>query len=195
MNISARAFKIGETDFGTILDFIGRNGYRTGVSSSNEAFINGTRDSFSGGSPEVFVDNVLLFDFNLLFDLDIDTVDEIYIDKSGIGSTRQNSTGTIKIYLKRGKENSQYISKNASFIATGGFSKNIVLKNSTFFSSKEFNAFGTLNWTPNTTLKENEIFQMKFPKGNQKVIQVLMEGFSEDGQLISEMKKIEVEGL
>jgi len=194
MNISARAFKIDETDFGTILDFIGRNGYRTGV-NNNEAFIKGTRDSFLGGSPEVFVDNVLLFDFNLLFDLDIDTVDEIYIDKSGIGSTRLNSSGTIRIYLKRGKENSQYISKYASFIATGGFSKNIVFKNSTFFSSKEFNAFGTLNWAPNTILKENEIFQMKFPKGNQAVIQVLMEGFSEDGQLISEIKKIPVTSL
>ena len=193
-NISARAFKIGETEFGTILDFIGRNGYRTGV-NNNEAFIRGTRDAFLGGSPEVFLDNVLLFDFNILFDLDIDTVDEIYIDKSGIGSNRQNSTGTIRIYLKRGKENSQYISKYASFIATGGFSKIFLFKNSTFFSSKEFNAFGTLHWTANSTLKENEIFQMKFPKGNQKVIQVLMEGFSEDGQLISEMKKIEVEGL
>lgn len=194
MNISARAFKIGETDFGTILDFIGRNGYRTGV-NNNEAFIKGTRDSFLGGSPEVFVDNVLLFDFNLLFDLDIDTVDEIYIDKSGIGSTRLNSSGTIRIYLKRGKENSQYISKYASFIATGGFSKNIVFKNSTFFSPKEFNAFGTLNWTANTTLKENEIFQMKFPKGNQTTIQVQMEGFSDDGQLISEIRRIPVENL
>jgi hypothetical protein len=194
-NISARAFKIGETDFGTILDFIGRNGYRTGVNNNNEAFIKGTRDSFLGGSPEVFVDNVFLFDFNLLFDLDIDTVDEIYIDKSGIGSNRQNSSGTIRIYLKRGKENSQYISRNASIIATGGFSATIEFKNSTFFSSKEFNAFGTLNWTPNTTLKENEIFQMKFPKANQTVIQVLMEGFSEDGQLISEIKKIPVVNL
>lgn len=194
INISARAFKIGETDFGTILDFIGRNGFRSGVENS-EAYIRGTRDAFTGGSPEVFLDNVLLFDFNILFDLDIDTVDEIYIDKSGIGSTRQNSTGTIRIYLKRGKENSQYISRYASFIATGGFSKNIAFKNSTFFSSKEFNAFGTLHWTPNTTLKENEIFQMKFSKGNQKVIQVLIEGFSEDGQLISEIKKIPVEAL
>jgi hypothetical protein len=194
-NINAIAFKIDETDFGTILDFIGRNGYRTGVSSSNEAFIRGTRDSFLGGSPEVFVDNVLLFDFNLLFDLDIDTVDEIYIDKSGIGSTRQNSSGTIKIYLKRGKENSQYISKNALFIATGGFSATIKFKNSTFFSSKEFNAFGTLNWTPTIVLNENESFQIKFPKGNQTVIQVQIEGFSEDGQLISEFKKIPINSL
>jgi hypothetical protein len=194
-NISARAFKISETDFGTILDFIGRNGYRTGVSGNNEAFIKGTRDSFLDGSPEVFVDNVLLFDFNLLFDLDIDTVDEIYIDKSGIGSTRLNSSGTIKIYLKRGKENSQYLSKYASFIATGGFSKNIEFKNSTFFGPKEFNAFGTLNWTANTTLKENEIFQIKFPKGNQNTIQVIIEGFSEDGQLISEIKKIPISNL
>lgn len=191
---SAIPHKISDREVGTILDFIGRNGFRTGV-YNNEAYIRGNRDSFSGGSPEVFLDNILLFDFNILFDLDIDNVDEIYIDKTGIGSVRQNSTGSIKIFLKRGKENSQYITKNASFIATGGFSKIFSYKNSIFFSPKEFDAFGTLYWTANTKVKENEIFQMKFPKGNQTVIDVLIEGFSEDGQLISVIKKIPVSPL
>ena len=193
-NINALAFKINEREVGTILDFIGRNGFQTGV-INNEAFIRPRRDSFSTGPPEVFVDDVLLFDFNLLFDLDIDNVDEIYIDKSGIGSARLNSSGTIKIYLIRGKENSFYISKCATLIATGGFSKDIAFNNSTFVNPKEFNSFGTLNWTTNTSLKENLNFEIKFPKGNQKEIQVLIEGFSDDGQLISEIKKIPIGNL
>ncbi len=191
ININALAFKIGETDFGNILDFIGRNGFQTGV-NINEAYIRSRRDSFSSGSPEVFVDNVLLFDFNILFDLDIDTVDEIYIDKSGIGSTRLNSSGTIKIFLKRGKENSSYISKCATLIATNGYSKNIEIKNSNFDNKKEFDLFGTLNWTSNFQLKEDKNLEIKFPKGNQNTIQIQIEGFSEDGQLISEIKKIPV---
>ena len=191
---NARAFKIDEREFGTILDFIGRNGFRTGV-NNGEAFIKSTRDAQSDGSPEVFVDGVLLFDFNLLFDLDIDTVDEVYIDKTGIASTRQNASGAIKIFLKRGKENKFYISKCSTIIATGGFSKNIKFKNATFDSQKEFNAFGTLNWSSNIPLKENGSFEIKFPKSNQNTIQVLIEGFSEDGQLISEIKKIPIQNL
>lgn len=192
--VNALAFKIDDREFGSILDFIGRNGFRTGV-NNGDAFIRSNRDSFAEGSPEVYVDNVFLFDFNLLFDLDIDTVDEVYIDKSGIGSIRQNSSGTIKIFLKRGKENSFYISKCSTLIATGGFTKNIAFKNSTFDNPREFNSFGTLNWSSNIVLKENQNFQIKFPKGNQDVIQVLIEGFSDDGQLISEIKKIPVETL
>ena len=134
----------------------------------------------------------MLFDFNLLFDLDIDTVDEVYIDKTGIASTRQNASGAIKIFLKRGKENKFYISKCSTIIATGGFSKNIKFKNATFDSQKEFNTFGTLHWSSNIPLKENGSFEIKFPKGNQNTIQVLIEGFSEDGQLVSEIKKIPI---
>ena len=140
--ISGQAFKIDDREFGTILDFIGRNGFRTGINNNSEAFINTTRDAFAAGSPEVFVDGVLLFDFNLLFDLDIDAVDEIYIDKSGIGSIRQNSSGSIKIFLKKGKENSLYLSKYSTLIAIGGFSKNIEFKNSTFNTQKEFYYLG-----------------------------------------------------
>jgi len=196
INISAVAYKIDDSEFGTILDFIGRNGFRTGINpATNDAFINSSRDAFASGSPEVFVDGILLFDFNLLFDLDIDTVDEVYIDKSGLGSARLNSSGTIKIFLKRGKENSFYISKCSTLIAIGGFSKNITFKNSNFDTQKEFNALGTMNWTSKIQLKENENFEIKFPKRDQNIIEVLIEGFSDDGKLISEIKKIPVSTL
>jgi len=196
INISAVAYKIDDSEFGTILDFIGRNGFRTGINpATNDAFINSSRDAFASGSPEVFVDGILLFDFNLLFDLDIDTVDEVYIDKSGLGSARLNSSGTIKIFLKRGKENSFYISKCSTLIAIGGFSKNITFKNSNFDTQKEFNALGTMNWTSKIQLKENENFEIKFPKRDQNIIEVLIEGFSDDGKLISEIKKLPVSTL
>ncbi len=85
-----------------------------------------------------------------------------------------------------------YTSKCSTMIAIGGFSKNITFNNSTFKNQKVFNLFGTLNWSPKIQLKDNQNFEIKFPKGNQNTIQVLIEGFSADGQLISEIKKIPV---
>jgi hypothetical protein len=191
ISVNSRAFKIDDREFGTILNFIGSNGFTTGVNNYSEPFIINNRSLGGAGSPQVFLDDVLLQDFNILFDLDIDTVDEIFIDKVGIGGFG-NNYGTIAIFLKKGKEISKYISKCSTMIAIGGFSKNIAFKNSNFNNPIEFNAFGTLNWSPKIELKDNQNFEIKLPKNNQSAIQVLVEGFSEDGQLISEVKKIPV---
>jgi hypothetical protein len=77
-------------------------------------------------------------------------------------------------------------------IVTNGFVKNIEFKNSYFETQKEFYYFGTLNWKPTIKIKDNPNFEIKFPKGNQKEIKVQIEGFTPEGQLISEIKKIPV---
>jgi hypothetical protein len=77
-------------------------------------------------------------------------------------------------------------------IVTNGFTPNIEFKNSNFETQKEFYYFGTLHWTPTITLKDSPNFEVKFPKGNQKEIKVQIEGFTPEGQLISEIKKIPV---
>lgn len=193
IGINSRAFKIDENERGSILNFIGRNGFNTGLNNYSEPFIRSNRSLGGDGSPQVVVDGVILRDFNLLFDLDIDAVDEIYIDKVGIGSGGNN--GTIAIFLKKGKENKSYISKCSTIIAIGGFSKNIEFKNTSFKTQEDFDNFGTLNWSKDIALIENKNFEIKFPKENQNIIQVLIEGFSENGQLISEIKKIHVENF
>lgn len=188
---NAVAHKIDEREFGTILDFIGRNGFTTGVSNGN-AFIYSRRDAFAQGSPEVFMDDVFLVDINILFDLDMEVVDEVYIDRTGMSSIRQNTSGTIKIYLKQGKENKNYITKCSTLISTDSFTVPIAYKNSNFSTKDEVDFFGTLNWLPKMAIKENQNLEIKLPKMNQSEIQVQIEGFSEDGQLISEMKTIPI---
>jgi len=170
---NARRFKIDQFVYGTILEFIGRNGFRTGF-IDNEAFIRSNRYRFSigvkdsqdltEGSPEVFLDGAPLFDFNFLHYIDISAVDEIYIDRTSLASTRQDAVGAIRIFLKNGEESSKYISKCCTMLAIGGFSKNITFKNSTFKNQKVFDLFGTLNWSPKIQLKENQNFEIKFPK-------------------------------
>ena len=194
MSINAKAFKIEDNEFGNVLDFIGRNGYRTGIDpEENTVYIRSTRGSFAQGSPAVYIDDFLAFDYNLLYSLNLNNVDEIYIDQTGFSDTTPGYSGTIKIYLKKGYDDKYFRTKFTTLIATDGYSKNIEYKSTPFDTQKEFYSFGTLNWSPNTTIKENQSFEYKFPKGNQKVIQVFIEGFSTDGQLISEMHNVPIE--
>jgi hypothetical protein len=197
MSSFASSFKIKEGEFGKVLDFIGSNGYRTGMDpETSEVFIKSRKSAFLGDSaksPSVYVDNELLFDFNLLFDLLLSDVDEIYIDSSGSSDTSSQGMGTIKIFLKDQSLRKDYFKiKYSTLIVTNGFAKNITFKNSQFETQNEFYSFGTMNWKPNIRIESNENFEIKFPKENQKEIQVLLEGFSEDGQLVSEMKKIPI---
>ncbi len=191
---SATAYKIDENTFGNVLDFIGRNGYKTGISQEdNSAYIKNPRNGgFSeNGTPSVYIDNEIVFDLNLLFSLYLNEVDEIYIDKTGFSSAG-GSMGTINIYLKKGIKNEYYREKHTSLVVTSGFTKNIDFKNSQFDTQKEFYEFGTLGWYPKIILKENSNFEVTFPKGNQSEIQVFIEGFANDGQLISEIRKIPI---
>ena len=109
MSMNAKGFKIQEGQHGSVLDFIGRNGYRTGIDvENNEAYIRSSYSSNSDNAPAVYIDDIQQTDFNFLFDLEISDVDEIYIDKSGLSDTSSRSNGTIKIFLKKGVKNKYF---------------------------------------------------------------------------------------
>ncbi|WP_418262128.1 hypothetical protein [Flavobacterium faecale] len=195
VGLMANGFKIEDSDFGSVLDFLSRQGFRTGVDpEENTVYIRGSRDSFSNESPAVLIDNIQLFDLNLLFSMDISEVDEIYIDKTGSSNISVNAGSSILIFLKKGGSKNDYFrAKHTSLIVTTGFTKDINFKNAAFETQKEFFQFGTLNWTPNLTIKDNPNYELKIPKVGQKEIKVLIEGFTDDGQLISEYQTITVQ--
>ncbi len=194
-SITATAYKIDENSFGNVLEFIGRNGYRTGISAEdNSAFIKNPRNGAlmdNGSSPAVYIDNELVFDLNLLYSLFLTDVDEIYIDKSG-ASSFAGTFGTINIYLKKDFKKDYYRTNYDSLIVTNGYAVKSNFVNSTFESQKDFYTFGTLYWQTFKFEKEEDQLKISFPKGNQSEINVLIEGFNNDGQLISEIRKIQV---
>jgi hypothetical protein len=195
MSFNASGYKIGENEFGNVLDFIDSHGYHINKDSINDISIQSNRSilSVNFSSPAVYVDNILIFDTNLLFDTYLVDVDEIYIDKSGASDTSINSNGSIRIFLKPNRIKKEYFKNNyTSLIVTKGFTKNIDFKNTEFETQEGFYNFGTMNWTPEIHTKDDSVFEVKFPRGNQKEIQVLIEGFNNDGQLISEMKTIPI---
>ncbi|MES2575889.1 MAG: hypothetical protein V4572_13175 [Bacteroidota bacterium] len=198
-NTMAKAYKIGDNELGTLLGYIDKIGeYRTGFGDDNSVYIRNRQNSFvrtMNASPTVYIDDLEVFDLNFLYNINIDEVDEIYIDKMGFSNTNPGGLGTIKIYMKVGIKNDLFKTKNTSFIVTNGFTKNIIFSNTPFETAKEFNYFGTLSWLPEVEIETNKTHEIKSLKANQKEIQVLLEGFSEDGQLISEIKKIPVSNL
>jgi len=193
-NQAAKAYKMGETDFGSVLDFIGRNGYVTGVDQENSTYVRSSRHEYSGNesvaTPAIFVDNFQILDLNVLYDLDLMNVDEIYIDKIGTSTTATGGYGTIRIYLKKGVNNSYLKKKHTTLIVKSGFAKSKTFKNIEFPFSREFYLFGTLQWSPSVFLDANQFFEVSFPKINQKEVLVVIEGFTIEGQLISEIKKL-----
>jgi hypothetical protein len=196
-SIMAKSFKIDDNEFGSVTDFISRNGFRIGINEDdNTPFVRNSRSttfSTSSAPPAIYLDNEMLLDFDFLYSLPITDVDEIYIDRSGFSDAAGRS-GSIKIFLKKGIKTDIINYKFSKLFVTNGYAKNSDYKISEFQTQKEFSYFGTLNWTANIILKEDQTFEIKFPKGNQNTIKVLIEGFSEDGELISEIKKIPVEG-
>lgn len=197
-NPMAKAFKVGENELGTVLDYIEKySNFIVGFDKNNSVIISQDRRrtsfaTLTNGSPTVLVDDLEIFDLNFLFGMNINEVSEIYFDDSGISERNIGGFGTIKIYLKEGFQNDRFKIKNTSLIITNAFTKNIDFINAPFETAEESNYFGTLSWIPEIVIQSNQTQEVKFPKGNQKEIQVLIEGFSEDGQLISEIKKVPV---
>ncbi|KAF2327209.1 hypothetical protein [Flavobacterium daemonense] len=198
MSPMAKAFKFDGNDFRTVLSFLSFNGYKTGFNSMDGSvyIVDNRNPSFqgSGHSPNIYIDNFLVFDFNQLFNMTLDQVDEIYIDKTGSSDISITGQGTIKIFMKIGQKDDFFKRKFTTLIVTKGFAKSINYKTASFENQEEFNYFGTLGWAPNIELKEYSDYQIKIPKNQQKEIQVFIEGFTNDGQLISEVKKVPVNG-
>lgn len=197
-NPMAKAFKVGENELGTLLDYIDKySNFIVGFNKDNSVYItqDRRRTSFAtltNGSPTVFIDDLEIFDLNFLFNMNINEISEVYFDDSGISERNIGGFGTIKIYLKEGYQNNRFKIKNTSLIITNAFTKNIAFNNTSFETAEEFNFFGTLSWLPEIVIEANQTQEIKAFKGNQKAIQVLLEGFSEDGQLISQTRKIPV---
>ena len=193
-NSTAKGYKIGDKEYGTALTFLGRNGYMTGVNEEFTVYIRSTRDELTNTeinmAPAIFIDNVQIFDLNILFDLELSAVDEIYIDRFNTSVLANNGNGTVKIYLKKGANTKYMKSKHSSIVTKLGFAKIKPFRTTKFAFSKEFDVFGAMQWFPNVFLDAEQLFEVKFPNSIQKEIQVLIEGFTVDGQFISEIKKL-----
>lgn len=199
-NGNLRGYKVTEKDHTDVLNFIRNNGFEVpsinGFSNTVEIYgrsittINGARST-----PVLFIDGVQQMSFDLLLNMRMNEVDEIYINAQAIVPSVNNNIGVIKIYLKKDGSSSLQKSSAIPYEIKNAFSKIEPFKNKLYVSTenKGFQNFGLIHWIPNIYSHESKDFKFQIPNMGQKKVKLLIEGFSAEGQLISEIRTISLE--
>jgi len=166
------------------------NNYQTGQLMIYSRTVNTINASQS--VPIIYIDNAQLLDVSLLSQIYLDDVDEIYMSSTMIIPSMRNYAGMIKIYLKKGAGPGKK-GLTPTIIVKNSFEKPIRFENVTYNSvdDKGFENFGIVDWQPTIMTNENGEFNISIPKMSSKPLKVLIEGFSADGKLISEIKTID----
>jgi len=152
-----------------------------------------TVNSINGAQagPIIYMDGVQLVDYSMLTLIQMGDVDEIYMSSTAIVPSVRNYQGVIKIYLKKGARPNKK-GGAPEIIVKNSFEKVMPFQNVTYntVDDKGFENFGIVDWEPTIMTNENGEFQFTIPKMSSKPLKVLIEGFSADGKLISEVKTI-----
>lgn len=143
-------------------------------------------------SPIIYIDNVQLLDLSMLQLIWMSEVDEIYMSGHKIVPSVRNYIGMIKIYLKKGAS-VRKTNTTPNILVKNAFEKVMPFENVTYNSTddKGFQNFGIIDWQPSIMTNENGEFKLLIPKISKKPFKILIEGFSADGRLISEIKTVE----
>ena len=200
-NSAAKGYKITENVaslFRDVLGFIRSHGYNVSVEGGNVIISRQYTNSFNADrSPVIYLDDVLLNDFSILLNYNLDYVDEIYVNKMGYGAGILGANGTIRIYSKT-ESNGRGIGikvKSKPFIVKDGFQPFVVYENPKYDNTQDvsFLKFGSVHWKPNVETDADGMFQFSIPNLFQSTIKVIIEGISSDGKLISETKTVTIQ--
>jgi len=198
-NSRLKGFKISEAEsYRTILQFIQMNGFDLGNDPTRvEIFSRRTNSMRRGRSvPAIFLDDSQLMNMESLMGMSMREVDEIYLDSHATSAAYGGEyIGVIKIYMKRGAGKTTFKSNAMSFPISKGFAVVKPFKNKNYASTsdKGFLNFGLITWIPSIITNDATDFTFKIPDMNQKKVKILIEGFSGDGKLISEIRTIDLQ--
>jgi hypothetical protein len=200
-NNNLQGHKIDESDaniYRNVTQYItAKGGFRveqTGVGGDVHIYSRGGRVSMNAGQSEpiIYINNMQLTDHNQLNLYYMDEVDEIYMNPTAIVPSIRNFSGIIKIYLKPYIKKAAAKNNTPDIILTGAYEKITPFNNIQYTTTidKGFENFGVIDWETQVMTDENGNFSFSIPRTGQKSMKVLIEGFSADGKLISEVKTI-----
>lgn len=194
-----RGYKISETDsknFFYILDFIRyhgfdveNNGVDVGIYGRTMNTINGQRTS-----PLIYMDNIIVRDFSVLLNIQTADIDEFYVNQHAMVPSVDNRMGIVRMYMKKTWERPVKGSTDNNFIVKNGYKTIKPFENITYSTTSDegFQNFGLIDWEPMVLPDGSGEFKLEIPHTAQSRIKLLIEGFSADGKLISEIKTIDL---
>lgn len=198
-NSMLRGFKVGVdvSENIRLIDFIGQNGFTASNSAGTVTITGRTINSLNAAphtTPAVFIDGRELMNFDELDAIRMDELDEIYISSTAMVPSILNKQGIIKIYRKL----PTFIKpdpKNKPKMIIGGFELITPFVNADYLSEKTvgFENLGVIYWSPWILTDEKGNVKVTIPNNNHKKVKLLIEGFTFDGKLISEIKEVNLE--
>lgn len=149
----------------------------------------------SSNEPLLIIDDTSYdHNYDILYNMTLDEVDEIYIDQSGNGYGSRGGAGVIRIYKTKGSTNkASYQNKSANeFVIKDGFSveKEFYIPEFYLHSKNDFLNYGMIHWKSNIATDESGLATYKIFNTNINNATIIIQGISADGKLLSEVKKI-----
>ena len=180
-----------------VIGFIQSHGFDVKTVGGSVSISNRTINSFKGSlTPAIFLDDAPLGSLDLILNMNLNMVDEIYINKRGFGTGMNSPSGTIRIYTKKqfGSINNEKVNSK-SLLIKDGFQKEVPFKNPTYayYEDNAFKKYGTVHWIPNLYTNENGEFEFKIPTLKQKSFLINIQGIDNEGNFYYENILIEVE--
>jgi hypothetical protein len=196
-NSHLRGYKIPVNDTSSLLGFIEQNGFNVSRTSMGEVSITGRQVTTllgAASTPEVYLDDRVLFSFAELDMLDMTDIDEIYISSTAIVPSTRNKQGIIKIYKRKNFITKSTV-KSVSFMIKQGFERNSSFVNNDYqsFTNKGFENYGIVDWCQTILTDEKGNFLFEFQDANIKRYKIVIQGFTIDGQLINKEFKISID--
>jgi hypothetical protein len=176
-----------------LVDYLSYKGFIVERVQGQYVIYNRTGVALNGRtSPAVFVGGMQQISNDFLQNLKVRDIDEIYISNYAVSPTARNTVGIIKVYPKSSYLSSNPKATSVSFAIKNSFSRIEPFKNIDYKSTEDkgFQNFGVINWIPLLATQETNIFKFEIPDMQQKKVTLLIEGFSDDGTLISETRTI-----
>lgn len=199
-NGNLRGYKIEQQEinsYNTLLNFIKFNSSFVVNDNSVNVSIQSTRSATSLNAapprPMIYIDNMPLYDLDLLRTIAMNEVDEIYMNPQAIVPSVRNFMGIIRIYLNKNYR-PKAKDKLPEIIVKNGFERVTPFENVMYNSTNDegFENFGVVDWEADIMTDENGAFKLSIPNVGQKTVKLLIEGFSADGKLLSETKVVPV---
>jgi hypothetical protein len=196
-NSMLRAYKITEVDAKTyfyILDFIRYHGFdvkqdkgNVSITGRNIMTINGQKTE-----PMIYINNIRALDYAQLIGMQMADVDEFYVNQHAIVPSVDNKMGIVRIYMKTDFGKTKTFDPAVDLMVKNGFEKAGHFRSPEYrsYDDRSFQNFGIIDWQPAVQTDEKGNFTIYVPTLYSGEVKVIIEGFSPDGKLISEVKTI-----
>ncbi|WP_298510710.1 hypothetical protein [uncultured Kordia sp.] len=180
--------------YASLVQYLNYNGFNA---TENMGRVSISSRIARGGTPAVFFNDVRLRDFSILYNMSLAQIERIVVDRYSIApSLRGRSTGVIKIYsritplFKKAGVEIQYLSDTAP--ASFAVGKKYYAPNYSSYLNPIFQKYGAISWIPSVELTTKNATTFKIYDTYTKNVTLFIEGISENGDLISERKTIQV---